>query len=151
MSTSSPHWHTIFCDWIYQSNSRCAKYRSWCTPVSSCQFADDAAARLNFIAHIFCMISVSDHSRRPTPETADSQPPKPASNYSHAEANWRDWTNTTQTLFIVIEHCTWFNVSHAHLFIVLTLINIECGPRYKPPGVSRGSPGLHCLLIISVL
>ena len=33
----------------------------------------------------------------------------------------------------------------------LTLINIEGGPRYMPPGVSRGSPALHCLLIISVL
>ena len=76
------------------------------------------------------VISVSDHSRRPTPETADSQPSKPTSNYLNAEANWRDWTNTTQTLFIVIEHCTWFNVSHALLFIVLTLINIEGGPRY---------------------
>ena len=64
MSTSSPDWHTILCDWVYQSNSRCAKYRSWCNPVSSCRFADDVAARLNFIAHIFCMfLYVSDLSR----------------------------------------------------------------------------------------
>ena len=31
------------------------------------------------------------------------------------------------------------------------MLNIEGGHRYKPPGVSRGSPKLHCLLIISVL
>ena len=35
---------------------------------------------------LLVVISVSDHSRRPTPETADNQPSKPASNYSHAEA-----------------------------------------------------------------
>ena len=45
--------------------------------------------------------------------------------------------------FIEIELCTKFNVSHAQHFIVLTLINIEGGPRYKPPEVSRGSPVLH--------
>ena len=44
------------------------------------------------------VISVSDHSGRPTSEIADSQPSKPASNYSHAEANSNDRTNTTWTL-----------------------------------------------------
>ena len=42
------------------------------------------------------------------------------------------------------------NVSHAQHFIVLTKINIEGGPRYKPPEVSRGSPVLHCSLTISL-
>ena len=36
MSTSSPYWHTIFCNRIYEGDSRCAKYRSWGIPVSSC-------------------------------------------------------------------------------------------------------------------
>ena len=52
---------------------------------------------------------------------------------------------------IEIELCTKFNVSHAQHFIVLTLMNIEGGPRYKPPEVSRGSPVLHYSLTISVL
>ena len=52
--------------------------------------------------------------------------------------------------FIEIELCTKFNVSHAQHFIVLTLMNIEGGPRYKPPEVSGGSPVLHYSLTISV-
>ena len=50
MSTSSPYWHTIFCDRICESDSRCATYRNLGTPVRSCQLADDVA--LHFIAHI---------------------------------------------------------------------------------------------------
>ena len=71
-----------------------------------------------------------------------------------------------------IELCTKFNVSHAQhfnnnnkIFIIahhdiqwhmvkkikkieykLKNGNIEGGPRYKPPEVSRGSPVLHCSL-----
>ena len=59
MSTSSPHWHTILCYWIYQSDSRCAKYKSWCTPVLSCQFADLTLSRTFSV----CFLYVSDLSR----------------------------------------------------------------------------------------
>ena len=59
MSTSSPHWHTLFCDRIYESKSRCAQYRSWGTPVSSYRLADDVAAWLNLIAHILCMSALT--------------------------------------------------------------------------------------------
>ena len=37
-----------------------------------------------------------------------------------------------------------------HIFLNI-VFSLEGGPRYKPPGVSRGSPELHSLLVISVL
>ena len=69
MSTSSPHWHTLFCDWIYHSDIICAKYRSWGTPDSSCQLTDDVASLLHFIAHIFyvfCAPAIDRELRRRT-------------------------------------------------------------------------------------
>ena len=42
-----------------------------------------------------------------------------------------------------------FIVSHAHLLYCIN-ISVEVGPRYKPPRVSRGSPALHCLLLVII-
>ena len=56
MKTSSPHWHTIFCELIYERDSRCAKHRS----LNTQSVPDSFTLSRTFSV---CVLCVSDRSR----------------------------------------------------------------------------------------